>query len=349
MLTSVVALSNLVTQASAMEVIDKKLEIYSKIHMSIDSVSADNPAANNNEGLSVSSNSSRLGFKGELPAGAFKFVYQFEQELFLDEGTGALADRNTFAGLKGSFGRIIVGHHDTPFKDVASKWGIFGDSVGERRAILGAGFSNGNQMNERAKNAIMYEYKTKQIRFQLLTAVDPEDTSDGTYDDNNKKVTSLGLSYRTGSVWIAVGYEAWKQHSKIADGDALRIAAHYKVMGALQLGLIYESINSDTVDEWKRDIVGFNALYKLSNTNDIRIQYLVADDADNSPDTGATKASIGFYHKLDKKAKVYIAYGATTNESNAAYQGVDGGHGDEIKTANGGNPSSVSVGLIYKF
>ena len=55
------------------------------------------------------------------------------------------------------------------------------------------------------------------------------------------------------------------------------------------------------------------------------------------------------FHKLDKKAQVYLAYGATDNDANAQFQAVDGGHGDEVKTVNGGNPSALTLGMIYKF
>ncbi len=337
-----------IEQVSAIEVVGKKLEIYGKAHLSIDSVDSDDPTVAN-DGLSVSSNSSRLGFKGELPAGALKFIFQYEQEVFIDEAGTELATRNTYAGIKGGFGQLIAGHHDTPFKTVASKWGVFGDSVGERRAMLGAGYASGNQLNERAKNAIMYQFKNKDFKFQLMHAIDPEAGRDGKYDNTDKSVTSVALFYKTGPFWIAAANESWKQHSKMADGSALRVAMKYKVASSFKLGLIYESINSDTVNEWKRDAAGVNATFNISKKTDIRAQYIKVNSAENVSDTGATKVSFGIFHKLDKKAQLYAAYGATNNESAAKFQAVDGGHGDEVKTVNGGNPNAVSLGLIYKF
>jgi len=335
-----------VITAQAVEVAGKKLEVYGKMHLSIDSSDTDGLVTT--DGLSVSSNSSRLGFKGELPAGDLKVVYQIESEVSFDATGSNLAGRNTFAGLKGDFGKVIVGNHDTPFKTVASKWGVFGDSVAERRSILGAGYSKGNQLNERAKNAIMYEMKTKTINFQAMYAVDPETATDGKVDNSKNNVTSVGVRYKAGAVWLGAAYESWQGHSKMVDGDALRVGAKYKV-GSAQFGLFYESINSDTVNEWKRDAIGINAKFKISKKTDIRAQYLSVDDAEGSPDTGATKLGLGIFHKLDKKAQVYVAYATTDNDANAKFQAVDGGHGDEVKTVNGGNPSSISFGMIYKF
>ncbi len=335
------------TSAYAAKVLDDKLEIYGKVHLSIDSSDADDPAVTT-DGTGVSSNSSRIGFKGQLPAGDIKFVYQIETEINFDEGGGSLAGRNTFAGLKGNFGRIIVGQHDTPFKTVASKWGLFGDSVGERRSILGASYLSGNQLNERAKNAIMYTFKKDAFTLDAMYAVDPETSSDGKYDNNEKTVTSISLRYKSGPLWLGVASESWEKHSKMVDGDALRVGAKYK-FGSVQVGAFYESIDSDTVTEWKRDATGLNLKFKVNKKTDIRAQYLVADDADGTTDTSATKVALGVFHKLDKKASVYVAYGSTDNDTNAKFQAVDGGHGDEVKTRTGGNPGALSLGLIYKF
>lgn len=337
------------SSAFAAQILGDKLEIYGKAHLSIDSSDRDDPSVTN-DGVGVSSNSSRLGFKGVLPAGDFKFIYQVESEIRFDEGASGstLAGRNTYAGLRGGFGQIILGQYDTPFKTVASKWGLFGDSVGERRAILGASYSDGNQLNERAKNAIMYTYKNKALRLDVMYANDPEKGTSGATDNIDKNMLSVGLRYKSGPLWLGIASESWEGQSKAGNVDALRVGAKYK-FGSVQLGAFYETIDSDNKAQWKRDATGLNAKFKISKKTDIRAQYLVVDDADGTTDTGATKISFGIFHKLDKKAQVYIAYGATDNDANAKFQAVDGGHGDEVKTVNGGNPSALSLGLIYKF
>ncbi len=334
------------TGVQAMEVVGDKLEIYGKVHVSIDS--SDTDGATTTDGLSVSSNSSRIGFKGQLPAGSVKFIYKLEQEARFDDSSGGtFASRNTYVGMKGGFGQIIAGIHDTPFKTVGSKWGIFGDTVGERRAILGAGYIDGNQLNERAKNAIMYQYKNDNLKFQALYAVDPEGSGGGV-DNNDNKVTSVGLLGKIGGFKYGVGYETWDNHSAIANGDATRISVAYK-FGFGSIGAIWENIDSDTVTQWKRDVIGVNAKFKIGKAGDIRLQYLEADDAEGTTATGANKIGIGYFHKMDKKLQLYAAYGATDNDANADFKAVDGGHGDEVGGPVGGNPSSVSVGMIYKF
>jgi len=334
--------------AGAVQVAGEKLEVYGKIHVSIDNSDRDDPTVTN-DGLSISSNSSRLGFKGKLPLeNGMKVIYQMEQEVRLDDSSTAdFANRNSFVGLASGNNSLRVGVHDTPFKTVASKWGIFGDTVGERRSILGAGYQSGNQLNERVKNSIMYQYQTKAFKLQAMYAVEPEAAS-GNVDNNDKDMTSIGAWYKTGGLTLSAAREDWTGHSRIVDGSATRLAARYK-LGQHQFGVIYENIDSDTVAEWKRSAWGVNWKFKFSAKSDLRAQYLSVDDADGTTDTGATKIGLGLFHKLDKKTKVYIAYGATDNDANAKFQAVDGGHGDEVKTTFGGSPSSISVGMVYKF
>jgi len=334
--------------ATAVEVAGKKLEIYGKVHMSIDYSNQDDPAINN-DGMSISSNSSRLGFKGKIPLeNGMKLIWQAEQEVRWDDSSkGNFSDRNSYLGLASGAHSLRVGIYDTPFKTVASKWGLFGDSVGERRAMLGAGYNNGNQLNERVKNMVMYQFKNKTLKIQAMYAVEPEDASNGV-DNNDQSMYGAGLWWKNGNLKLSASLEDWKQHSKMADGSAYRVAGAYK-LGTHQLGAIYEDINSDTVNEWKRSAYGVNWKWALSGHTDVRAQYITVEDAKNTTDTSARKIAVGIFHKLDKKAQVYLAYGATDNDANAKFQAVDGGHGDEVKTTAGGNPNSVSAGLIYKF
>lgn len=339
--------------AAAVEVAGEKLEVYGKVHVSIDISDRDDDAVTN-DGMSISSNSSRLGFKGKLETKKnVDVIYQIEQEVsFDDSNKGNFANRNTFIGLASGEHSFRAGVHDTPLKTVASKWGIFGDSVGERRSIIGAGATKGNKLNNRVKNMLMYQFKNKDMKLQAMYAVDPEGNNTGSVDDNDTKMQGLGLWYKMGDLKLSAGWEDWKAHSVIDDGSAYRIAAIYK-MDAHQVGFIYEDISSDgtTGDalQFNRSAYGVNWKFQYSKKADLRVQYMIADSADNSTDTGANKLGLGVYYKLDKKVKVYVAYAKTSNDDNAKFQAVDGGHGDEVKTVTGGSPTALSAGIEFKF
>lgn len=332
----------------ALELVEKKLHLYGKIHLSVDSSDRDDPGVNN-DGTSISSNSSRLGLKGEIPAGAHTLIYQYEQGANLDSGGGQLVTRNSYGGIKSKFGKLIIGHHDTPFHTVGSKWGLFSDTVGDRRTILGASYVDGNQLNERARNALLYALENQTFRLHLMHAIDAEvdSAATGNVDNNDISVTSFGLHYNANGLWCAFTHEGWTGHSKAGDSSAMRLALKYKLSMA-KLGFIYEAIDSDTHAQWKRNAMGVNADIKLGNDS-LRIQYVMAESADGTTDTGGSSMALGYFHKLDKSSQVYLAYNTTDNDANAAFQGVDGGHGDEVKTVAGGAPSSFSAGLVFKF
>jgi len=346
--------------AQAVEVAGDALNIYGKLHLSADVSDTDGLVAGSD--ASISSNSSRLGFKGKHDTKkGVAVVWQLESEIRPDSSnetdkkeTIAIASRNSYVGLKGSFGTVVFGHHDTPYKTVGSKWGIFGDSVGERRAILGASATDNNKLNQRGKNAVLYMNKFGNVEFQAMYAADALDSSTGAVDNNDNDMTSVAIMYKEGPLSLAVAQESWSNltvnsSDPASEIDGLRVSASYKFADA-KVGAIYETTDgtAGVSDQWTRDVMGFNAAYKVDSTT-YKLQYLQADDYEGQADSGATKTSVGVFNKLDKQTEVYLAYAVTDNDINAKFQAVDGGHGDEVKTVNGGSPSSLSAGLVYKF
>ena len=334
--------------SNAIEVADKQLEVYGKLHMSIDSSTPD--VTGESTQTSISSNSSRLGFKGELAfENGMTGIYKLEQEVNYDEANGSFATRNSYAGLKGGFGTVLLGHHDTPVKNVGGKWDLFGDTVADRRAVLGAATGKGNKLNDRGENAVMYKNRFGSVKPEAMySASNPTASVSGSLDDNNADMTSVALFYNQGSLLTAVGVENWSDQGG-EEVDNLRVSVVYKFSNA-RIGIIAEDTDSNVSGSvWKRTVTGLNGSMKLGGGMDVRLQYLNAGDHDVSSDSGATMTAIGLFNKLDKKAQVYAVYTSTDNGANAKFQGVDGGHGDELKTTNGGNPSALSLGYVLKF
>ena len=347
-ITACIALST-ASASMAVEVAGDLLHIYGRAHVSIDN--SDTDGLNDDvyqDGISVSSNSSRVGLKGQYQ----QVIYQIEQEVRIDDSSkGSFADRNSFIGLTDRWGSLMVGIYDTPFKSLASEWGIFADTVGDRRAILGAGYQSGNQLNERAKNMIMYQYDIQQaIKIQLMYAVDPEDdgTYAGTVDNNKHEMKGAGLWWNIADITLSIGYEDWIGHSYIIDGNAYRLAAVWTISNH-RIGAIYEDINPDVVNEFSRAAYGMNWRWQFIKDWDLRLQYLVTGNAENTSETGGSNISAGANYKLNNKTNLYLAYTASSNDTNARFPAVDGGHGDEVKTVNGGSPSSLSVGMVFNF
>ena len=134
--------------------IDKKakaLTLYGKINVAFedrDLEGAENIVAGNAQGLpnhrrGLESYASRLGVRGELDLGTadLKAVYQAEYELNVDDGANgdtAFTQRNTFAGLKSAtWGQIIGGKIDTPFKSAEGRFDQFNDTRGDIDNLIG--------------------------------------------------------------------------------------------------------------------------------------------------------------------------------------------------------------------
>ena len=125
--------------ANAVQVAGDALEVYGKAHVSIDAVSAKDSANKDVNNLSLSSNSSRLGFKGEAPVGSMTGFYKIEGSISFANGDSgsAIAHRAAYIGIKGDMGSVLTGYRDTPFKDIRGKFDLFGDTVGDGRNIFG--------------------------------------------------------------------------------------------------------------------------------------------------------------------------------------------------------------------
>jgi predicted porin len=333
---------------------------YAKIHMSIDSM--DNGGTGDSaDGIFVSSNSSRFGFKGAADMdGGLKAVYKYE---ISTDYTGSIAgNRNAYLGLKGGFGQIIAGRHDMPFKTVGRKHDFFGDTIGDHRAVTRAGGNNivdvdgagplgksGDDWADRRSNVIMYTNKFGAVGFKLAYA--PEETGKDNTD------MGLGLDFKQGPLKVMFAYET---HGKgnldafqgdvnnasgtLDDSTGMMLAGTYK-MGSATIAAGYGQIESlDGVDGADADVMTLGAAMK-SGMNTFKIQYTNTDfDGD-----AASITALGVDHKLGKKTKVYAVYAAIANDDVVGMGFGGTGHSSTVSNVIGEDASGFSLGMIHKF
>jgi predicted porin len=163
---------------------------------------------------------SRLGFRGHEDLGAgLKAVFQLESQVKVDDGTGAGANgglmfnRNTFVGLQGRFGEVLLGNHDTIFKEYGDTIGILGLSSGTFMSSsdvlrkTGFGTSSASSFHLRRANSIRYE--TPEIAgftggLQYSTNEDPSNAI------HKGKVISMGVKWDNGPFYVALAHEIHK-------------------------------------------------------------------------------------------------------------------------------------------
>lgn len=111
----------------------------------------------------VSSNLSYFGVRGEKALGSsgLKAIVQFETLVNVSgtpTETGGLGSRNSYVGLAGDFGRLMLGKTDTPYKRSTAALDPFASSIGDYNAIMGnTGGDLRAEFDSRLPHAVFYD------------------------------------------------------------------------------------------------------------------------------------------------------------------------------------------------
>lgn len=341
--------------ASAVQVAGKALQVYGQVHISVDSAKNYDASGNSVSKLNMSSNSSRLGFKGEGDIGGMTGFYKIEAAIYATIGDGShdFAHRASIVGMKGNFGSLALGYQDTVYKDTFKKFDVMGNSIGDSRNILGEG-----KFDKRAKNGVFY-YSPKMGGLQLGLGYSTawEDKKINGQDNNNNSLTDIVLSYSANGMFLAAGYEQQKligvssvNNESTQTISGTRLVGGYKT-GPMDIRAIYEHATNSGIDKsasLNRNNYGVAFVYKVGGPGSMILQYMKAGKSDVGND-GANQVTVGYTYKLAKNSKTYIMYDKISNDANANFH-IGAGH-DQAYTngVNGKDVSAISVGYVYKF
>ncbi len=322
------------------------VDVYGVLSLSVDSLDDDS-----DRGTNISSNASRLGFKGaEDLGGALKAIWQIETTLTMDSNNTFGGARDTFVGLKGGFGTVRLGYFNTPTKQLARKLDFFNNAIGDTRNLLRSNTNNGaggNTWEERFRNGIRYDTPS----FSGLSGSVHYSTQTNTdvANNNDRDAYSLGVNYENGPIFVGAAYQRNNLTVGTGDETAWRIGGGL-TMGDLKLTALYHAASDQAgVNGADRDVWGLGAGYKLGNGL-IKGQWYRAEEVDNTNDTGADLFAVGYDYNLSKRTMVYAYYAQTDNDSAAKFSMSGGAHGDNLGAfANGSDPSGFSLGMIHKF
>ncbi len=308
--------------ANAVDVADKKLEVYGKLHLNFGSYEELGTA---NDNWRLSSNASRLGFKGQIKLDEGLIgTYKIETEVAVEDGITDFATRNTYVGLKGGFGEVRLGRHDSPLKMAQGKFDQFGDTDGD---LKHAGDEDGENRN---KNSITYLGKFGNIGFNAQ--IIPGEGDGVTAGDGPADTISVAVSYKDGPLYVALAQDSYDGTGGAAEDSLTRLVATYKMSG-MQFGVLYQSgVEAPDTAAAKEDWLGLSFNMKMGKNNKLKAQYIVVEDSAVTA-LESTHLSVGFDHKLGKKGTVYAMYNTIEEEDTAITK----------------DNSSVSVGYILKF
>jgi len=339
------------------------VDVYGVVNASVDYVNSDVTGKDNS--TSVNSNASRLGFKGaEDLGGGLKAVWQVESGFNADTGGGAIGSRNTFVGLSGGFGTVLVGRHDTPMKMLGRKVDNFGDGMGDDRNIIGSSAADGkNMFDGRPNNVIAYVTPNFSGLSGAIAYVADHGGATGInptaciskLDCNKNDAYSLMATYENGPFMVGAGYENHNiatTTTSTESRDLWRVVGGFK-FGDAKLGALYESGSADTglapADRSAWGIFGNYAIGAIT----LKANYLKADDYAGMASSGAEQYTIGADYSLSKRSTAYIYYANVKNDTNAAYGlGIGGGDSNKVggtAGALGTNPDVIGIGMKHTF
>lgn len=309
--------------------------VYGKIHTD---VRMNDSSVPNSDNYTVNSNASRLGFKGSEDLGnGLKAIYQIEMQFNSDGGAaqvgtaGFSAQRNTFVGLSGDWGTVVVGKHDTPAKIAFYATGneVLGDSILDLNSGVAGVFTE-----VRANNAIAY-VSPSFSGFSMAAAIVPGEETGANSSNNLADHASFGVMYSGFGLKAGVGYEILDDQALAGTGDdqeMIQAGASY-TFNNFSVGAQYESDdNRGAVTNAEYEAWALTAKAKFGN-NAVSAIYTTSETQNA---VGATTSDtdgwgLAAEHNFSKRTKVYVAY-ATEDE--------DVGNSDA---------DSFSIGMIHDF
>ncbi|HEY9051859.1 MAG TPA: porin [Gammaproteobacteria bacterium] len=311
--------------------------VYGQLNLSVGMIedTSNNGTVTNDDNWQVNSHNSRLGVKGSEDLGnGLSANYQLEWGVNPDSNSAnptsgannGLTQRNQWVGLKGNFGEVRVGKHDTPLKMSQGKFDQFGDLPGD---IVGYGSVSLSSGDIRMSNVIAYLGKAGDIKYAIALVPGENDGVNG--GDGPADSISAAVIYEAGPLYAAFAMDQYDDTAATAGDteDLMRITVTY-AMGTMDFGFMYEAEGTNGgVGEY--DGIGLSFAMGMGK-NTAKFQYLMGD-IDGGDE--ATSMSVGYDFGLSKATTLGVMYTDLSNE-NAA-----GVTGDEV--------TFFGVNMLHKF
>lgn len=339
------------------------VQVYGRLNVDVEAISFSKPTGGANADMTrMSSNSSRLGFRGTEDLGSgLMAIFQIESSVNPDNGTGTLSGRDSFVGLKGNWGTLRLGIMDDVFKGLGGYTDRFkGTGLADDGTIAGLG-GGGVGFTRRQVNSLRYDTPTVGgFRGEIQYGLQDEAPVDAQ--------TSLTMAghYANGPLAVGIGFARHHNFTIGRSDKGYRIGAKYD-FGAFDIAggmtrLDYEVAGGNI----EHDFFTVSTGIKLAG-GVLSLKYGVAPDNKGSAANGATTAAgsdnarlfkgansgaklytVGYEYNLSKRTQLYTYYTRISNEANANYR--FGTNGVNIAQAGpGASPSGFVIGMSHDF
>lgn len=312
-------------------------------------------------------NSSRIGFRGTEDLGnGMSALFQIENGFRSDSGTGGLANRDTFVGLKSNLGTVKLGRMTSPLYYATHDYlGMHNHDTGNSSdAFLWyEAFSNEFYLN----NSITYASPTfgGGFTFEAQYSALSEQAADTASRNDRPTHYSATLSYDNGPLHVGFGYAQTNRFYNFDEGkskDSMLVLAGVYDFKTVVVGALAERSKSDSgalqtmtglTGEQDRNYYRVAVMVPVG-ANEFHVNYGVAQDWSDTDDTGAKQITLAYNYNLSKRTKVYAQWTKIDNDkqkvsiaNGGAYDG--GGAYSFLGSAPGLDNTSFGVGLRHNF
>ncbi len=330
----------------------------------------------------ISTNGSRLGFKGTENLGnGLTALFQFESNANFDSGGALGTSRDSFVGLSGNFGKVILGNLSTPTRVLASALDVHAgaDGIGSNQALLGklggtlANAGAGGAAGRSATSASLFDTSfSNSIAYTTPSFSGLQATAAYMANENKTETPSarintsgydLGLNYSNGPVLAGLTYADISSKNDVAasayGSTALKtyLGADQKLkefrlggmydFGVATLRALYTRTKAEgSLNDVKQTVWGIGGTYNVTTNGKLVAQYYHAGDLDRSTgadnDTGARFYTLGYEHSLSKRTLLKAHYAYLKNDDKTSTNGFGGGY-DFGKNASGFSGDQIKV------
>lgn len=310
----------------------------------------------------VSSNGSHIGLKGKENLGnGLSAIFQFESDAKFDNGGSLGTGRDSFVGLTGNFGTVVLGTLTAPTRALGARLDVnTGESISSNTALLGKlggalsggdflkGTLTGSVINptnadgrsndttsvfdSRHKNSIAY-VSPSFSGFQATAAyMANENKSELPGAEINTSAYDLGLTYDNGPIYIGGTYaEVRVKDTTDIKLKETRLGGMYDFGVATVRAMYARTKFEDNLSaDMTQNVWGIGGTYNVTANGKITAQYYVADDLDENGDineTGAKFYTLGYEHSLSKRTMLKAGYAYLKNDNNVTPTITGGGNG----------------------
>ena len=305
-------------------------KVYGKLNIALNNNGSDGV---NEKEIDLISNSSRLGLKGQLEmqdglVGLYQIEYQIDpvdgharDEVRGENGEIKVTDstftqRNSYVGLKGSFGTLKLGKHDTPLKKASLKVDLFNDLKGDIKNITDG--------ENRITSFLGYDSPVfgGGVSISVSLSKGKDDGVVGTDLDGEFGTNlSASLKYDIEVMQFVIATEK----ASIKGFDHNRLGMMIPA-GPVTIGLIHTTTESTVGNSIDYDATTLSVAGKVADgKGKVKFQYGTSDKS-----AGLSQTQIGYDHKLFKNFKI-LAYHTVRSQDAVNSDDAHTGLGIEYK------------------